>query len=422
MFQATPRFVSRIELIVIEYSESAKVKTSEGAYSWVVACLSLLMTSLSFGAVTSVPILMKPMSDELFWSRGKLSLVHTAALVGAAVGSLVIGYASDRMNFLRLALLAAISIGAGLLIASRADEFWQIALAYGILVGGIGQGTFFSPITAAASRWFDHNRTYAIAIVTCGQGVGGIVVPLILRDMALHNGWRSALLNYGIASTAVIGLASLVFIREPPITSASIEPETEQQPSTNWFTYYFAMAHFAVCSIGSFLFIGHFMIFCEESAIDPFTSSALMSSTLGATIVSRLAAGYLLKSIDSSRVILASNLIIAIGIMVVAFSEQSVFLISTGAAIFGIGFGAAFPAYGTSARANFPARQFGFWLATMWCLSFICAGFGSWAGGLFRDALGNYKTGFAFASGLILAGSLVAQPLLYATRKQQFKG
>jgi cyanate permease len=108
--------------------------------------------------------------------------------------------------------------------------------------------------------------------------------------------------------------------------------------------------------------------------------------------------------------------------MVVAFSEQSVFLISTGAAIFGIGFGAAFPAYGTSARANFPARQFGFWLATMWCLSFICAGFGSWAGGLFRDALGNYKTGFAFASGLILAGSLVAQPLLYATRKQQFKG
>lgn len=378
------------------------------------------MTSLSFGAVTSVPILMKPMSDELFWSRGKLSLIHTTALTGAALGCLVIGHASDRMNFFRLSLLAAISIGAGLLIASRADEFWQIALAYGILVGGVGQGTFFSPITAAATRWFDQNRTFAIAIVTCGQGVGGIVVPPILRYMALHYGWRSALLGYGMACAAVIGLASLVFIREPPIASTSIEQCNKQQ-SVNWPTYYFAMANFAICSVGSFLFIGHFMIFCEENAINPITSSALMSSTLGVTIVSRLGAGYLLKSIDSSRIILTSNLIIAVGIMAVALSEQSVLLIFTGALIFGVGFGAAFPAYGISARANFPARRFGFWLATMWCVSFVCAGLGSWAGGLFRDALGNYKTGFAFASGLIFFGSLIAHLILGTARRQLFR-
>ena len=46
-----------------------------------------------------------------------------------------------------------------------------------LLVGGLGQGAFFSPLAAAVSHWFERHRAVAVSIALCGQSVGGLFIP-----------------------------------------------------------------------------------------------------------------------------------------------------------------------------------------------------------------------------------------------------
>lgn len=388
-----------------------EINSIESAYSWFVGCMSLLMTSLSFGAITAVPILMKPMSEELLWGRARLASIHTAAFVCAAVGCIIVGLASDRIKFFWLALLAALSIGAGLFLTSRAHDPWMFYAAYGILVGGVGQGTFFSPITAAASHWFDRNRHFAIALITCGQGVGGLIVPVVLRYGAELIGWRDAMASYGLACFTIMSVASVVFLRDPPAKS---HPHGTGQNGSNvsganWAAYRFAMIHITFGSIGMFLFIAHFIILCEERQIAPFVAAILLSAMLGIATCSRLLTGLLLNRLSHERVIFGSNLVLTTGIVIVAGAGDNIPIIAIGALLFGVGFGSCFPAYATLVRANFPAQQFGFWLSTLWFLSFLGAGFGSWIGGYLHDIFGNYLFPLVFAAIIVTAGCLIAQ-------------
>lgn len=192
-------------------------ETVETPYSWIVAGVALIITSLSFGVATSVAILMKPMSDDLGWTRQAVSLIHALTMLSAGIGSLVIGPIADRRSFGPLSIIGGIATALGLLLASHAHEPWHFYLVYGALVGAIGQGTFFSPITATVSLWFDRNRALAMAIVLCGQSVGGLTLPVILRISAVELGWREAITIYAWVCGIVIVACSLVFLRRPPL-------------------------------------------------------------------------------------------------------------------------------------------------------------------------------------------------------------
>ncbi len=393
-------------------SATAGKASVESPYSWLVAGISLVITSLSFGAITAVPILMKPMSEELRWGRAELASIHTSAFAFAAVACVVMGFASDRVRFFRLALTGAISIGLGLVLTSRASELWKFYIFYGLLVGGLGQGTFFSPITASASRWFDRNRNVAIALITCGQGFGGLIVPVVLRGGANLVGWRDAMAGYGGACFIIMGLGSIVFLKTPPAACSFADKnknDNATQSAPNWIAYRFAVIQIIFGSIGSFLFIAHFMILCEERQIASFTSSLLMSLMLGTTICSRMVTGFLLNHVSQQRVILWSNVISALGIVIVARGSNSSAIIAIGAMTFGTGFGSSFPAYATLVRDNLPAGEFGYWLSTLWCASFLSAGVGTWMGGYLHDLSGSYGYSLGFAAVAVMTGVVIAR-------------
>jgi len=168
-------------------------RSIESRYSWWVAAMTLVIASLSFGAVTSIPVLLKPLASH--WEKGAstVALVHTSAMFGAAIGSLVLGRMLDRVGFFRIAILAATATGLGLLLAASARNLLTLHLAYGVLIGGIGQGAFFSPLTAAVSQWFDRHRALAIAIAASGQSVGGLALPPLMRWGADAIGWRATI-------------------------------------------------------------------------------------------------------------------------------------------------------------------------------------------------------------------------------------
>ena len=131
----------------------------DSPYSWRVIILTLVITSLSFGAVTSVPILLKSIAAEWGFVVRSVSLVHLSAMMGAGFGSLVLGRMVDRFGFFRIAVAGAIATIVGMALAGQAIELLTLHHAFGLLVGGLSQAAFFSPITAESSRWFSRHRS-----------------------------------------------------------------------------------------------------------------------------------------------------------------------------------------------------------------------------------------------------------------------
>jgi len=77
--------------------EPAAGDSIESAYSWWLAALTLIITSLSIGAVTAVPILLKPLAQEWITGAGSIAWVHTSTPTGAGLGSIVLLWTQRRL-------------------------------------------------------------------------------------------------------------------------------------------------------------------------------------------------------------------------------------------------------------------------------------------------------------------------------------
>lgn len=385
-------------------------KVTETAYSWVVVIASLVISSLSFGAVTLVPILMKPMVDDLGWARSVMVLAHALAMIAAGFAGAWFGRVADRQGFFKLSLIAGLAICAGLWLSSTAQSPLALYLPYALLVGGIGQGIFFGPITAAVSHWFDRNRSLAMSIAMCGQSVGGLTVPVILRLSAQEWGWRNAMMSYGLFCGVVVGLLSLVYIRKPPEridpkAQDAVSDETESSGNLRYFyTITFALA---LTNSGSFVVIAHLVALAEEQHLTPLIAAMLLTLTLGVTLFSRLAAGALLDRNYPGTVLYVSSISIPAGIAALGLAHGNVSAMVIGLIFFGLGYGGIFPAYISFVRSTFASTAAGKWISTIFLFGFLAAALGSWTGGVLRDLNGNYDLALRVAWMLTSLGFVV---------------
>src|SRR5437763_115644 len=83
--------------------------------------------------------------------------------------------------------------GARLVTASQAATFGQFQLTFGVLVG-FAVGSFYAPLTAAATRWFTTNRSLAVALVSSGIGLGTLTIGPLARTLITAYDWRTAML------------------------------------------------------------------------------------------------------------------------------------------------------------------------------------------------------------------------------------
>lgn len=383
-------------------------------YGWWVACVTLVIASISFGSVTSVPILLKPLAREWQVGASTIALVHTSAMVGAAAGSLLLGRMLDRFGFFGISAIAAVATGTGLVIAASAENLLTLHLAYGVLVGGIGQGAFFGPLAAAVSQWFDRQRALAIAIAASGQSVGGLALPPLLRWSAEEYGWRQTIWSYGVAAGLILFACAFAFRPAPPpqptTNPAAAEPARVIIDRSGFFLLGLCMALF---NLATFIAIGHLTAFGEESGLAPPTAAAITSVMLGVTLVSRLAMGRLSQRFGHYRVLAAVSAVHVIGVVLLAAAD-SYAIILVAVVLIGLGFGGYVPAYAVLVRELFPAFQAGRRIAEIYFFAFLAAGAGSWLGGVARDVSGNYALPFSLAAFSALAGALL---LLYLARQ-----
>ena len=88
----------------------------------------MLLATIGGVGMWAVVVVLPAVQAEFGVDRADASLPYTATMVGFALGNVVIGRAIDRIGYWRPALIAAVALGCGFLLASLATSIVQFTV------------------------------------------------------------------------------------------------------------------------------------------------------------------------------------------------------------------------------------------------------------------------------------------------------
>jgi MFS family permease len=191
-------------------------------YGWVVVALGALMTCVAVGVMFSLAVFLQPITEATGWSRAGVSSAMTLNFLTMGLAGFAWGTLSDRFGPRIVVLSGAVLLGLGLLLASRATSQLEFQLVYGLIVG-TAAGSFFAPMMAAVTGWFDAHRSLAVSLVSMGVGVAPMTVSPFAAWLIANSDWRTAQLTLAILVWATL-IPAAFFVRSPPAAPAGAAP------------------------------------------------------------------------------------------------------------------------------------------------------------------------------------------------------
>jgi len=385
-------------------------------YGWVIVAAGALITCVAAGSMFALPVYLQPMSDDTGWGRAGISGAMTVGFLVMGFAGFAWGTLSDRIGARPVVLIAAIMLGLGLFIASRAPNLLVFQIAYGGLVGGAG-GAFFAPLMATTIGWFDKHRSLAVSLVSIGGGVAPMVVTPLASVLISAYGWRSAMLMIALGATAII-IPATFLIRRAPASFASATPGGSPAPAAvpekTDLGAIIRKPQFIVLALTFFLCCGahsgpifhtvSYAMLCGASAL---AAASIYSVEGVAGLFGRLAFGVLADRIGVKRVIIGGLILQAVGIYSYIYVTQlrDFYLL---AAVLGMAYGGVMPLYAVLARDYFPAHVMGTVLGGITMTSSIGMAFGPVGGGWIFDTFGDYHWLYVSSAAIGIAAAAVA--------------
>ncbi|HJS87709.1 MAG TPA: MFS transporter [Acetobacteraceae bacterium] len=393
-----------------------ETRSIESRASWVAACVTLAILSVCYGSTLLIVVGLKAMETDLGVPRSVLALAGALGWVGTGSGGIVMGWLADRIGVRNSVLMGSVMVAAGLAL-SATGQVWAIYFAHGVLIGFLGMGAIYPPLVIYVSRWFDRRRGTAVALISSGQYIAGVIWPAAFERLIAGPGWRVAYLGYaGVVLAAVLPMA-LLFLRPAPGTSMSAKRGAVRGSETrvlglrpNAVQAVLCLAGFCCC-VPMAVPQSHLVAFCGDIGIGAATGAAMLSVFLGCAFIARQFWGAFADRHGGLLTVLCGSACqaVAIAAFLLTQNEAGLFLI---AAAYGFGFSGIIPAYVVAVRDLFPSAEASWRVPLVLFTAMGGMAFGSWFAGRLYDHFGYYAP--AFGSGVLfnlanlaLVGSLV---------------
>lgn len=404
-------------------------------YGWVivavmaaVGALSMALGSLNFG------LFIKPMGDELGIGRAVFGWAQSIRQVASAVTAPLVGGLIDRFGVRVLLAAAAVATGAALVGLGFVTESWQLIALFGVMgvVGMSGPGALVTSVPV--TKWFVRRRGTALAFVSLGIPVGGLIfVPLtqILIDAA---GWRAAWVILGIIGAGIIIPLALIFVRREPedlgllpdgAPSAAVAPGATsfaaRQPAPpsaqdehSWTrpealrtaTFWRLAVVFSIVMLATNSVSVHRIPSFMDRGLDPRLISYATALDAAAAGLSTFAMGLLTRRIPARFIGAAGFLLLALAsALTILAGDHPVMFLSM--IIFGLGIGALMLMQNLLWADYFGRRHLGSIRGAVTPITLIFGGAGAPVAGYVRDATGSYTPIWLAATALMALGAVV---------------
>lgn len=392
----------------------------EGPRSWRAAWLTLAILSVSFGSPLLIVVGLKPMQEALGLERSVLVLAGSLAWVGTGAGGILMGWLADRIGVRATVAIGGCMIAGGLALSSH-GTLWALYIGHGLMIGLLGNGGVYPPLLIYVSRWFDRRRGTAIALISSGQYVAGVLWPTIFEAGISSWGWQAVMLAYAGVVVMLI-LPATFFLKPaplPPVVPATHATATATAPASRRVAgLHPNVAQLLICIAGFCCCIpmaipqAHLVAFCSDMGITPTRSATMLSIMLAAAFLARQAWGALADRIGGLRTIMAGSAFQAVTIAAFSFTEGEAGLFAISAA-FGLGFAGIIPSYAVTIRDLYPSSEASWRIPLTLFTAMSGMAVGSWFAGLLYDHYGYYAPAFASGVAFNIANLLIVGFLIF---------
>jgi MFS family permease len=368
---------------------------------WIVVATCFVAMAFTFGARSSISMVLPLWRDELGWSSTQSSTGASLVLIMMALGSPVAGYLMDRFGARRVigCGLTALAIGVG--GTAYATEPLHYYLLFGI-IGGAGYASVSIPlVTAAVSSYFVRSRGLAIGIGIAGASGGQLPVLSMLGVMIAALGWRQ---SYQILGVVLAVLAVFILLRlKPPlhddaaVTSRTEAPENDTLADRLRFLFAnrtflllfgaFTLCGFTTAGVIDVYFIPY-AISCGFTLIEG--SAAYGVHGLG-NLAGVILFAWMADHVNRPRLLASLFFLRAFAFVLLLFIATDISVMFVFAAIFGILNFATFPVIANIVATHIGVRIIGLTLGLMFGGHSLGAAIGVVLGGWMFDVTAKYE-------------------------------
>lgn len=191
---------------------------------------------VTMGSQTSFGVFVLPMSEEFQWSRSTISIAIAMASLVGGISQPVMGRIFDKLGGRKLILTGVFVTGLATLLLTFTSPIVFFIFIFGV-VGALGRASGgLNTLAVLSWRWFHRRRSIAIAIISSGGSLGGLlIVPLAAFAVPLI-GWRYSWTMLGLFLLALALPLAYIMIRSDPSDIGQLpdgaEPSDDQDGST----------------------------------------------------------------------------------------------------------------------------------------------------------------------------------------------
>ena len=343
-------------------------------FGWYIVGFTFVAQFIAMGTTFyAYGVLLKPLTEALEVDRFTVSLALSLQMAVAALASPKIGKLISDRPIRQLMLTGALLASVGFFAMSQVQAFWQLCIAFGLLIGVAMSMIGPLPNNTILANWFFQRRGMALGISQFGVSISGTVMVPLTAFLVLEYGWRTAVGVFGLIPLLILVPLVLKFaVRTPEEVGLNQDgaDTPPQEPHDELADDDWTMARALrdarvwklVAVLGpSFLSVGAVLVAMHSHATD-IGLSAIEASTVVALItlfgaIAKPLFGTLADYFNQRLVMAIAVVSQVIGLALIIMSDSYIGLLSS-AVFFGLGYGAGLPMWSVLIVALFGRKSF----------------------------------------------------------------
>ncbi|KAH7327816.1 major facilitator superfamily domain-containing protein [Stachybotrys elegans] len=364
---------------------------------------SHLVVMNTWGWINSFGVFQAYYADTLGRPPSDISWIGSlATFLLFFVGTLT-GRLTDAGYFRVVFAIGTVLLLLGIFTMSVSHTYWQFMLSQGLCMG-LGNGFLFCPTLAILASYFLRKRAIAVGIAACGSATGGIVYPIMVRQLLPSIGFAWTVRAIGFIQFVTMVVANVISKPrlKPRRTGPLVEWSAFKEPE---YTFY-AFGAFSAF-LGVYFAFFYLAAYARQALSPPLSYTDSLNVLLilnGMGVVGRLVPNYM-----ADRVGAINMFIPAVGVTAaLAFAWMGV---STPAGMYG--WTCVYGIFASAIQSLFPAalatlttdlRKIGVRIGMVFTIVSFAVLLGTPVAGAIVDSPAGFRGAQAFAASVLMAG------------------
>lgn len=308
----------------------------DSARAWWTVVAAFVSSAVTLGIAYSFGAFFQSMADEFDTTAGATAVIFGLTTFTFFALSLITGRLADRFGPRVVLAIGAVGLFAGLMFTSRVDSIGAGYVTYGFGVG-VAAACGYVPMVSTVGGWFVHHRAVAVGLAVAGIGVGTLVLSPLSAALIDEIGWRDTYVVYAIGGSALL-LACIPLMARPPGHSGSPQPARFAAAVASPV---FRRIHLSAFLLGLALFVPFVFVgqYAKEHGVGAVRASVLVGVLGGASVVSRIGFGALVRRAGSFRLFRASYAVLGGSFVLWLVAGGSYAVLVVFVLVLGVGYG-----------------------------------------------------------------------------------